>query len=75
MKKLFTDEEQSVIDFLKIHSRSTAPEIAEHTGLKHRGVVTHVLDSLDAKGVLRHTDDVIERYYLVHAGQKNRKGM
>ena len=66
MKKLFTDEEQSVIDFLKLHSRSTASEIAAQTGLKHRGVVARVLDSLDSKRVLRHTDDVIERYYLVH---------
>lgn len=66
MKKLFTDEEQSVVDFLKLHSRSTASEIAAHTGLKRRGVVTHVLDDLDAKGVLKHTDDVVERYYLVH---------
>lgn len=66
MKKLFTPEEQAVIDFLKIHSRSTASEIAAHTGLKRRGAVAHVLDSLDAKGVLRHTDDAEERYYLVH---------
>lgn len=66
MKKLFTPDEQLVIDFLKAHPRSSASEIAEHTGLKHRGAVARVLDSLDEKGVLRHTDDAIERYYLIH---------
>lgn len=66
MKKLFTPAEQLVVDFLQAHTRSTASEIAEHTGLTHRGVVTRVLDSLDEKGVLRHTDDARERYYLVH---------
>ena len=70
MKKLFTPDEQVVIDFLKLHSRSTASEIAAHTGLKHRGVVARVLDSLDTKGVLRHTDDMVERYYLVHMGAR-----
>jgi DNA-binding MarR family transcriptional regulator len=68
MKKLFTPDEQLVIDFLKAHPRSTASEIATQTGLKHRSVIAHVLDSLDAKGALRHTDDAVERYYLVHTG-------
>jgi hypothetical protein len=66
MKQLFTHDEQLVIDFLKTRSRSTAPEIAMHTGLKKRGLVEKVLDSLDAKGVLRHTDDNVTRYYLIH---------
>jgi DNA-binding MarR family transcriptional regulator len=67
MKKLFfTPDEQIVIDFLKLQPRSSASEIAAHTELKQRGAVTRVLDSLDAKGVLRHTDDAVERYYLVH---------
>ena len=66
MKREFTPDERAVIDFLKHHSNSTASEIALHTGLKHRGVITHVLDILDAKGLLRHTDDAEERYYLVH---------
>jgi hypothetical protein len=68
MKQLFTPDEQLVIDFLKIRSRSTAPEIAMHTGLKKRGLVEQVLDNLNAKGVLRHTDDRVTRYYLVHTG-------
>lgn len=66
MKKLFTPEEQLVLDFLRAHARSTASEIAMHTGLKRRGVVARVLDGLDEKGVLRHTNDATERYYLVH---------
>ncbi len=66
MKQSFTPDEELVVLFLKKHARSTASEIALHTGLKQRGVVRHVLDGLDAKGVLRHTDDTIERYYLVH---------
>ena len=66
MKQLFTPDEQLVIDFLKIRSRSTPHEIALHTGLKKRGLVERVLDSLDAKGVLRNTDDRITRYYLIH---------
>lgn len=66
MKQLFTPDEQIVIDFLKTHSRSTAPEIAAHTGLKKRGLVEKTLHSLDAKGVLRHTDDRVTRYYLTH---------
>jgi hypothetical protein len=68
MKQLFTPDEQLVIDFLKIRSRSTAPEIAMHTGLKKRGLLEQVLDNLNAKGVLRHTDDRVTRYYLVHTG-------
>lgn len=66
MRQLFTPDEQLVIEFLKTHSRSTAPEIALHTGLKKRGLVERILDSLDAKGVLRHTDDSVTRYYLIH---------
>jgi predicted ArsR family transcriptional regulator len=42
--------------FLKKHAKSTATEIALHTGLKQRGVLRRALDGLDAKGVLRHTD-------------------
>ena len=67
MKKLFTPDEQLVIDFLKGRPKSTAAEITEHTGLKRRrGVLRHALDGLDLKDVLRHTDDTVERYYLVH---------
>jgi hypothetical protein len=66
MKQVFTADEQLVIDFLKTRSRSTAPEIAMHTGLKKRGLVEKVLENLDAKGVLRHTDDRETRYYLIH---------
>jgi len=52
--------------FLKKHAKSTAAEIARHSGLKGRGVLRRALDGLDAKGLLRHTDDRVERYYLVH---------
>jgi sugar-specific transcriptional regulator TrmB len=66
MKQLFTPDEQLVIDFLKTRARSTAHEISLHTGLKKRNLVEKVLESLDAKGVLRHTDDKETRYYLIH---------
>jgi DNA-binding MarR family transcriptional regulator len=66
MQESFTPDEELVILFLRKHAKSTASEIAKHTGLKQRGVLRRALDSLDAKGVLRHTDDNVERYYLVH---------
>ena len=66
MKQQFTPDEQLVIDCLKTRSRSTAPEIAAYTGLKKRNQVEQVLNSLDAKGILRHTDDTVARFYLIH---------
>jgi hypothetical protein len=68
MKESFTPDEELVILFLKKHAKSTAAEIALHTGLKQRGVLRRTLDGLDDKGMLRHTDDREERYYLVHTG-------
>lgn len=68
MQESFTPDEELVMLFLKRHAKSTAAEIAIHMGLKQRGVLRRALDGLDAKGVLRHTDDRVERYYLVHAG-------
>ena len=66
MKNKFTSDEQAVVDFLKSRPNSTATEIAAFTGLKKRGEVTRLLEDLDKKGVLRHTDDAKERYYLIH---------
>jgi hypothetical protein len=43
-------------------------QIARHKELKRRGMLSCALDGLDAKGILRHTDDRVERYYLVHTG-------
>ena len=68
MEESFTPDEELVILFLKKHAKSTADEIALHTGLKQRGVLRRALDGLNAKGMLRHTDDRKERYYLVHTG-------
>jgi DNA-binding MarR family transcriptional regulator len=68
MHESFTPDEELVMLFLKKHAKSTATEIALHTGLKQRGVLRRALDGLDAKGVLRHTDDRDERYYVVHTG-------
>ena len=68
MKESFTPDEELVMLFLKKHANSTEIQIAEHTGLKQRGAVKHALDGLDAKGMLRHTDDADERYYVVHSG-------
>lgn len=68
MRESFTPDEELVMLFLKKHTRSTAAQIAQHTGLKQRGVLRRALDGLDAKGVLKHTDDADERYYLVHTG-------
>jgi hypothetical protein len=68
MPESFTSDEELVMLFLRKHAKSTAAEIARHTGLKRRGVLRRALDGLDAKGFLRHTDDTIERYYLVHSG-------
>jgi hypothetical protein len=67
MKKFFTPDEQLVIDALKLRPKSTAFEITIRTGLRRRGVLRHALDGLDLKDVLRHTDDRVERYFLVHA--------
>jgi DNA-binding MarR family transcriptional regulator len=68
MHKSFTPDEELIMLFLKKHAKSTPAEIALHTGLKQRDVLRRALDGLDAKGVLRHTDDRVERYYLVHTG-------
>jgi predicted ArsR family transcriptional regulator len=62
MPKSFTPDEEPVMLFLRKHANSTAAEIARHTGLKRRGVLRRALDGLDAKGVLRHTGDAIERH-------------
>jgi DNA-binding MarR family transcriptional regulator len=67
MSKSVTPDEELVMLFIRKHPNSTAVEIAEHTGLKRRGVLDTALDGLDAKGLLRHTDDTVERYYLVHS--------
>ncbi|MDQ3718903.1 MAG: hypothetical protein M3311_07115 [Thermoproteota archaeon] len=49
--------------------RFDSAQIARHMrGLKLRGVLSCALDGLDAKGNLEHTDDRVERYYLVHTG-------
>ena len=69
MQESFTPDEELVVLFLKKHAKSTASEIAMRTGLKSRGVLRRALDGLDAKGVLRHTDDRVERYYLIHTRQ------
>jgi predicted ArsR family transcriptional regulator len=68
MHESFTPDEELIMLFLKKHANSTLAEIAVNTGLKQRGVLRRALDCLDAKGVLRHTDDRDERYYLVHTG-------
>ena len=73
MYESFTPDEELVMLFLKKHPRSTASEIALHTGLKHRGVLTRALEGLNAKGVLRHTDDKDERYYAIHAGHEDHR--
>ena len=67
MSESFTPDEELVMLFLKKHANSTVSEIAQHTGLKQRGVVRRALEGLDAKGMLRHTADADERYYLVHS--------
>lgn len=68
MQESFTPDEELVMLFLKKHAKSTTAQIAMHTGLRQRGVLRRALDGLDAKGVLRHTGDREERYYLVHTG-------
>jgi hypothetical protein len=66
MDESFTSDKELVMLFLKKQAKSTAIEIALHTRLKQRGVLRLALDGLDAKGVIRHTDDRDERYYLVN---------
>lgn len=68
MKESLTPDEELVLLFLKRHANSTKTQIAEHTGLKQRGAVIRALDGLHAKGMLRHTDDTDQRYFLVHTG-------
>ena len=68
MKGSFTPDEELVMLFLRKHANSTETQIAEHTGLKQRGFVKRALDGFAAKGMLRRTNDVDERYSLVHSG-------
>jgi DNA-binding MarR family transcriptional regulator len=70
MHETFSPNEELVMFFLRKHPKSTASEIVMHTGLKQRGVLTRTLEELNAKGVLRHTDDRDERYYVIHTGRK-----
>jgi len=60
MPESFTPDKELVMLFLRKYARSTAEKIATHSVLKR------ALDGLDAKGLLRHTDDSVERYYLIH---------
>ena len=68
MHESFTPEEELIMLFVRKHAKSTAAEIAKHTGLRNTGVLRRALDGLDEKGLLHHTDDTIERYYLVDSG-------
>jgi hypothetical protein len=68
MNKSFTPDEELIMFFLRKHAKSTA-EIARHTGLRSRDVLRRLRNGLDEKGVLRHTDDTIERYYMVDSGE------
>ena len=68
MHESFTPDEELIMLFLRKHAKSTAAEIAKHTGLRNTGVLRRTLDGLDEKGLLHHTDDTIERYYLVDSG-------
>jgi predicted ArsR family transcriptional regulator len=68
MHESFTPDEELIMLFLRKHAKSTAAEIAKHTGLRNTGVLRRALDGLDEKGLLHHTDDTIERYYLVDSG-------
>jgi predicted ArsR family transcriptional regulator len=68
MHESFTPDEELIMLFLRKHAKSTAAEIARHTGLRNTGVLRRALDGLDEKGLLHHTDDTIERYYLVDSG-------
>jgi DNA-binding IclR family transcriptional regulator len=68
MHESFTPDEELLMLFLRKHAKSTAAEIARHTGLRNTGVLRRALDGLDEKGLLHHTDDTIERYYLVDSG-------
>ena len=62
MREFYGADEEVVMLFLMKHPYSIAAKIAMHSGLKQRGVLGRALDGLDAKGVLRHTDDRVERY-------------
>jgi predicted ArsR family transcriptional regulator len=68
MHESFTPDEELIMLFLRNHAKSTAAEIARHTGLRNTGVLRRALDGLDEKSLLHHTDDGIERYYLVDSG-------
>ena len=68
MHESFTPDEELIMLFLRKHAKSTAAEIAKHTGLRNTSVLRRALDGLDEKGLLHHTDDTIERYYLVDSG-------
>jgi predicted ArsR family transcriptional regulator len=57
MHESFTPDEELIMFFLRKHAKSTAAEIARHTGLRSRDVLRRALDGLDEKGVLHHTDD------------------
>jgi DNA-binding IclR family transcriptional regulator len=72
MHESFTPDEELIMLFLRKHAKSTVAEIARHTGLRSKDMLRRALDGLDEKGVLRHTDDTIERYYMVDSVKHTR---
>jgi predicted ArsR family transcriptional regulator len=53
MHESFTPDEELIILFLRKHAKSTAAEIARHTGLRNMGVLRRALGGLDEKDLLR----------------------
>jgi hypothetical protein len=62
--KFYTAQEQSLIEILKAHPKSTISEMKMHIGLRNRNDVPHALNGLRVKGVLVHTNEQPARYSL-----------
>jgi len=62
--KFYTPQEQSLIDILKAHPKSTISEMNMYTGLRKRNDIPHALNGLRIKGALVHTSEQPARYSL-----------
>jgi hypothetical protein len=65
--KLYTPQEQELIDVLTAYPKSTISEMKMHVGLRKRREVPHALNGLYVKGILVQTDEQPPRYSLSDA--------
>jgi len=62
--KFFTPHEQTLIDILRVHPKSTISELKMYVGLRNRNDIPHALNGLRLKGMLVKANEQPPRYSL-----------